>query len=172
MKQSGIPTKKLLNLYKKYSDGEYGVIVTGCIMINGKNLEAPGNVIIDKELESDERREAFKEWTEITKKNGSVFIAQLFHPGKHAIDIAGGNKFDVNTVTREQIDEIVEQYAYAASFAQQCGFNGVEISAAYSYALGQFLTVGSNWRTDEYGGSLENRSRILFRIIHAIRYHI
>lgn len=38
MKQSGIPTKKLLNLYKKYSDGEYGVIVTGCIMINGVSV--------------------------------------------------------------------------------------------------------------------------------------
>lgn len=52
------------------------------------------------------------------------------------------------------------------------GFDGVEISSAYFYTLGQFLTYDTNSRTDEYGGSLENRSRLLFDIMQKLRLDI
>ncbi|VDM92177.1 unnamed protein product, partial [Onchocerca ochengi] len=79
MKKCGIPTRELINLYEKFADGGFGTIVTGCIMINGKDIEAPGNVIIDRELDSEVRRNAFKEWTEYATRNGNIIIAQLFH---------------------------------------------------------------------------------------------
>uniref|UniRef100_A0A9J2P454 NADH:flavin oxidoreductase/NADH oxidase N-terminal domain-containing protein n=1 Tax=Ascaris lumbricoides TaxID=6252 RepID=A0A9J2P454_ASCLU len=141
-------------------------------MSEQKDLEAPGNVIIDRSLDSEERRAAFKDWTQATKKNGSVFLAQLFHPGTKAADLPHKTNFDINKLTHDQINELVEQYSYAATFSQECGFDGVEISCAYFFALGQFLTHGENTRTDEYGGSLENRARILFRIIQAIRMRV
>ncbi|VDM37267.1 unnamed protein product [Toxocara canis] len=172
MKKSGIPTRELINLYEKFADGGFSIIITGAIMVNGKDLEAPGNVIIDKDLDSEERRAAFKEWTQTAKKNGSVFLAQLFHPGKKAANLPTKTNFDINSLTQVQINDLVEQYAYAATFAQECGFDGIEISCAYFFALGQFLTDGANTRSDEYGGSLENRSRILFRIIQAIRMRV
>uniref|UniRef100_A0A915BRR1 NADH:flavin oxidoreductase/NADH oxidase N-terminal domain-containing protein n=1 Tax=Parascaris univalens TaxID=6257 RepID=A0A915BRR1_PARUN len=172
MIKSGIPTRELINLYEKFADGGFGIIITGAIMVNGKDLEAPGNVIIDRSLDSEERRATFKDWTQATKKNGSVFLAQLFHPGTKAADLPHKTNFDINKLTHDQISELVEQYAYAATFSQECGFDGVEISCAYFFALGQFLTHGENTRTDEYGGSLENRARILFRIIQAIRMRV
>uniref|UniRef100_A0A915PGL1 NADH:flavin oxidoreductase/NADH oxidase N-terminal domain-containing protein n=1 Tax=Setaria digitata TaxID=48799 RepID=A0A915PGL1_9BILA len=172
MTKSGIPTRELINLYEKFADGGFGTIVTGCIMINGKDIEAPGNVIIDKELDSDERRSAFQEWAQCTKRSGSIIIAQLFHPGKYAADLPHKTDFDINKLTRNQIGELINQYAYAASYAQQCGFNGVEISCAYFFALGQLITSGSNTRSDEFGGELDNRAKILFKIIQAIRMKI
>ncbi|VDM91542.1 unnamed protein product [Litomosoides sigmodontis] len=172
MKKSGIPTGQLINLYEKFADGGFGTIVTGCIMINGKDIEAPGNVIIDKELDSEERRNKFEEWTQCAKKNGSIVIAQLFHPGKHAADLPHKTDFDINKLTQKQIIELINDYAYAASYAQQCGFNGVEISCTYFFALGQLITSSNNIRDDEFGGELDNRTKILFKIIQAIRRKI
>ncbi|KAK6109712.1 NADH:flavin oxidoreductase / NADH oxidase family protein [Brugia pahangi] len=172
MKKSGIPTRELINLYEKFADGGFGTIVTGCIIINGKDIEAPGNVIIDKELDSEERRNAFKEWTQCAKRNGSIIIAQLFHPGKYAADLPHKTDFNINKLTRKQIGELINEYAYAASYAQQCGFNGVEISCTYFFALGQLITSSDNIRNDEFGGKLENRAKILFKIIQAIRMKI
>uniref|UniRef100_A0A914S4P3 NADH:flavin oxidoreductase/NADH oxidase N-terminal domain-containing protein n=1 Tax=Parascaris equorum TaxID=6256 RepID=A0A914S4P3_PAREQ len=105
---------------------------------------------IARSLDSEERRATFKDWTQATKKNGSVFLAQLFHPGTKAADLPHKTNFDINKLTHDQISELVEQYAYAATFSQECGFDGVEISCAYFFALGQFLTHGENTRTDEY----------------------
>ncbi|CAG9533399.1 unnamed protein product [Cercopithifilaria johnstoni] len=172
MKKSGIPTRELINLYEKFADGGFGTIVTGCIMINGKDIEAPGNVIIDMESDSDERRNAFMEWTECAKRSGSIIIAQLFHPGKCAADLPHKTDFDINKLTRKQIGELINDYAYAARYAQQCGFNGVEISCTSLFALGQLITSGENTRDDEFGGELDNRAKILFKIIQAIRMKI
>ncbi|VBB32755.1 unnamed protein product [Acanthocheilonema viteae] len=172
MKKSGIPTRELINLYEKFADGGFGTIVTGCIMINGKDIEAPGNVIIDQELDSEERQNAFKEWTQCAKRSGSIIIAQLFHPGKYAADLPHKTDFNINKLTRKKIGELINDYAYAASYAQQCGFNGVEISCTYFFALGQLITSNDNIRNDEFGGELDNRAKILFKIIQAIRMKI
>jgi N-ethylmaleimide reductase len=68
----------------------------------------------------------------------------------------------------EEIPGIVAQYAQAARNAQTAGFDGVEIHAANGYLIDQFLRDGSNHRTDQYGGSLENRSRFLREIVEAV----
>ena len=57
------------------------------------------------------------------------------------------------------------QFAYAAQFAYRAGFDGVQVHAAHGYLLAQFLSRTTNLRTDEYGGFLYNRSRIIFEII-------
>lgn len=172
MSKSGIPTEELINLYRKFAEGGFGIIVTGCIMVNGRDLEAEGNVIIDKDFDSEARREAFKRWVLAGKANGSLMIAQLFHPGKQAVNLPNRSNIDINNYTREEIRKLIEEYAYAAKFAQECGFDGVEICSAYYYTLGQFLTDGDNQRSDEYGGSLENRSRLLFSILHKLRMRL
>ncbi|VDM97151.1 unnamed protein product [Thelazia callipaeda] len=121
MMKSGIPTQEIINLYEKFAEGGFGIIVTGCIMINGKDIEAPGNVIIDKELDSTERRTAFQEWTKCTKRNGSIVVAQLFHPGNCAADLPHKTDFDINNLTRKQIADMISDYAYAASYSQKRG---------------------------------------------------
>jgi N-ethylmaleimide reductase len=67
-----------------------------------------------------------------------------------------------------EIQGIVEDYRQAAKNALEAGFDGVEIHAANGYLLDQFLRDGSNQRTDEYGGSVENRSRFLLAVVEAV----
>ncbi|RLQ89241.1 alkene reductase [Notoacmeibacter ruber] len=64
----------------------------------------------------------------------------------------------------EEIDQLVEDFAHAARCAMEAGFDGVEIHSANGYLLNQFLHSGSNKREDEYGGSVENRSRLTLRV--------
>jgi N-ethylmaleimide reductase len=68
----------------------------------------------------------------------------------------------------DEIQAIVAQYATAARNALQAGFDGVEVHAANGYLIDQFLRDGSNQRTDDYGGSLENRSRLLREVLQAV----
>ena len=71
-------------------------------------------------------------------------------------------------MTQEDIDWLIDRFANAAALAQTAGFDGVEIHAANGYLIDQFLRDGSNRRTDAYGGSLENRSRLLQEITTAV----
>jgi len=68
-------------------------------------------------------------------------------------------------MTIEDIDDMVDRFAYAAEFAHKTGYHGVQVHAAHGYLLAQFLSTTTNRRTDEYGGPLENRARIIYRII-------
>jgi 2,4-dienoyl-CoA reductase-like NADH-dependent reductase (Old Yellow Enzyme family) len=81
----GIPSKNLINLYKRWGEGEYGQILTGNIMIEYDQLEAMGNPIIPREAEfSGERFNAFKELAETSKAHGSLIVGQVSHPGRQA----------------------------------------------------------------------------------------
>lgn len=74
-----------------------------------------------------------------------------------------------HTLSIPEINELVEAFAQAAQRAQQAGFDVIEIHAAHGYLLHEFLSPISNHRTDEYGGSLENRSRFLLQVVRRIR---
>jgi 2,4-dienoyl-CoA reductase-like NADH-dependent reductase (Old Yellow Enzyme family) len=75
-------------------------------------------------------------------------------------------------MTIEEIDQLVQDFADAADRALRAGFDLIEIHAAHGYLMHQFLSPLSNQRTDDYGGSLENRSRILLRVVHAVRARV
>ncbi|MGQ9473869.1 MAG: oxidoreductase, partial [Candidatus Caldatribacteriaceae bacterium] len=72
-------------------------------------------------------------------------------------------------LTREEIQELVEKFAYAALRAKLAGFDGVEIHAAHGYLINEFLSLYTNKRTDEYGGDLKNRMRFLVEIIRRVK---
>src|SRR3984957_4686159 len=72
-------------------------------------------------------------------------------------------------MTPAQIDATIQRFAVAAANAERAGFDGVEVHAAHGYLLSQFLSPLSNRRTDEWGGSLENRARFLLETIKAVR---
>lgn len=75
-------------------------------------------------------------------------------------------------LSREEIGMLVKQFAQAAAYAQMSGLDGVEIHAAHSYLLAEFISPISNHRTDEYGGSLENRARFTKEVIRAVRKEV
>lgn len=79
----GIPSKNLINVYKRWGEGQIGTILTGNIMIEYDQLEAAGNPIIPREAEfKGERFEAFKEMASASKARGSLVIGQVSHPGR------------------------------------------------------------------------------------------
>lgn len=101
------------------------------------------------------------------KKNGLDFVAPspvYFTPESEALAKECGN--ELRALTEDEIEDIIEnQYPHAARCALEAGFDYVEIHSAHGYLLDQFLNLATNHRTDKYGGSIENRSRLLLRII-------
>lgn len=133
-------------------------------------------------------------WRKVTKavheKEGKIFL-QLWHVGRvsHSSFLGGelpvapsaikllGKKYTYEgmkdyekprALKAEEIKDIVQDYANAAKNAMDAGFDGVEIHSANGYLLDQFLRDGTNQRKDEYGGSIENRSRFLLEVIKAV----
>ena len=136
----------------------------------------------------------YKGWSKVTKavhdKGGLIFL-QIWHTGRSSHpSLIGGEtpvapsaiKIDGQLYTYEglaefptpraleisEIKEIVNQFEQAAKNAIEAGFDGVEIHGANGYLIDEFLKDGSNKREDEYGGSIENRSKFLFEIIEAV----
>ncbi|EMC98898.1 hypothetical protein BAUCODRAFT_120188 [Baudoinia panamericana UAMH 10762] len=183
----GYPTEEYKRLYQRWGEGAIGVIVAGNVMVKYDAVEAFGNPIICDD--HDNRTSAFREVAEVTKKHGSLFIAQLSHPGRQggaalnphpvsASDVQlkiewAGNKFNKpRSLTIPEIKEMVKTWGETAYLCQQSGFDGVQVHCAHGYLLAQFLSMTTNKRDDEYGGSLENRSRIIFEIINEIKQRV
>ena len=124
----------------------------------------------------------FRAATEAVKEAGAVVIQQLYHIGAHGdSDLSyaphwspsGGPSYHdsdgSHKMTTAEIEELLAAHAAAARRAKACGFQGVEVWAAYHSLLDQFWTPWSNRRDDEWGGSLENRTRFSRRLIESIR---
>ncbi|WP_126453961.1 alkene reductase [Sulfuriflexus mobilis] len=127
----------------------------------------------------------------VHEKGGHIFIqlwhvGRISHPSFHendALPVApsairpAGDAFTYTglqpfvtprALATEELAGIVEQYRKAAEYAKQAGFDGIEVHAANGYLLDEFLRDGTNQRTDEYGGSVENRCRLLMEVIDAV----
>lgn len=183
----GIPSKNLVNVYKRWGEGEFGVILTGNVMIEYDHLEAAGNPIVPRGSPYEgERFERFKDLATEAKKHGSLIVAQVSHPGrqvasniqKHPISASDvqleGNVMGMTfekprAATDEDIKNVIEGFAHAAEYLEKAGYDGVELHGAHGYLLAQFLSPSTNQRTDKYGGSLENRARIITEIGQEVR---
>lgn len=109
---------------------------------------------------------------------GTVSYVQLHHAGNRAAVAADGMQpvcpsddpaTGARGLTHAEVQQLRDDFIAAAVRARQAGFHGVELHGAHGYVICQFLSADINHRTDEYGGSLENRSRLLFEIIDGIR---
>lgn len=183
----GKPTPEYVELYKVWGEGQIGVIVLGNIPIHRENLEAKGNAIIDKDSPWDPV-EAFKPAIAAAKAHGSLVIGQLTHGGRQTpIEMnpnpvsasesqcpsAFGMTFaKARELTVEEIHDLIDRWAYGAEVLYKAGADGAQLHCAHGYLLSQFLSPRVNKRADEYGGSLDNRSRIVFEIIAAIKKRV
>ena len=111
------------------------------------------------------------------KAHGSHAVVQLQHSGMRSQpDYCDGvpqcpsddEKTGSKAMTSEQVQQLVQDFVNAAGRCQQAGFDGVELHGAHGYLLSEFLSPQYNRREDQYGGSAENRARILFDIIEGI----
>ena len=179
----GIPTAELERLYGTWSDGGAGLLITGNVIVDRDHLERPGNVVLDQPPDAG-RREAWSRWAAAAKRGGNACWVQLSHAGRQTqkpvnprpkapsaerLSLPGGRFGRPVALTSAEIEDLVERFAMAARAVQEAGFDGVQIHAAHGYLLSQFLSPRANRRTDEWGGSLENRARLLRRIVRAVR---
>jgi 2,4-dienoyl-CoA reductase-like NADH-dependent reductase (Old Yellow Enzyme family) len=175
------PTEELFRLYRTWAEGGTGLLVTGNVMIDRTALGEPKNVVLDKQSDLS----LFRRWAEAGRQNKTQFWIQLNHPGKQipnlvnkqpvapsAIPMENGLESTFNCpreLTGNEILQLIEDFAWAAVQARDCGFNGIQIHAAHGYLVNQFLSPHHNRREDQWGGTLENRMRFLLEIYRAIR---
>jgi 2,4-dienoyl-CoA reductase-like NADH-dependent reductase (Old Yellow Enzyme family) len=175
------PTPQLIQLYRTWASGGTGLLVTGNVMIDRTALGEPKNVVLDEQSSS----ALFKRWAEAGTQNGTQLWMQLNHPGKQipnliskepvapsAIPLGSGLEKTFNCpreLTNDEIEALIQRFAYAAGRAKEWGFTGVQIHGAHGYLVNQFLSPHHNRRDDQWGGSLENRMRFLREIYKAIR---
>jgi 2,4-dienoyl-CoA reductase-like NADH-dependent reductase (Old Yellow Enzyme family) len=180
-----LPSEGLFRLYQAWADGGAGLILTGNVMIDRRALTGPGGIVLENEAHLDR----FNEWARIGRSKGAHFWMQINHPGRQVpaslgqptiapsavpLDLGALSRmFPVpKEMTEQEIDDVVQQFARTAGLAERAGFTGVEIHAAHGYLINQFLSPLSNRRTDRWGGSLENRARLLRNVIEAVRAQV
>ncbi|CAI2354584.1 unnamed protein product [Caenorhabditis sp. 36 PRJEB53466] len=189
-KAHGVPTQEILNVYDKWGNGQFGMILTGNVHVSPVHLEAPGNPIIFKEGDTSARREAYTKWAKVSKQDGALAVVQLSHGGRQTPITVNKAPFSASDVklekevrflgfgqpiplTVDQIKtEVIDKFVYGAKYAYETGFDGVQLHAAHGYLLAQFTSPTTNKRTDQYGGSVANRQRIILEIYEAIRREI
>ncbi|WP_088037402.1 NADPH dehydrogenase NamA [Bacillus velezensis] len=155
--------------------GQVGLIIVEATAVN------PQGRISDQDLGiwSDDHIEGFAKLTEQVKAQGSKIGIQLAHAGRKAelegdIYAPSAIPFDEQSktpaeMTTEQIKETIQEFKQAAARAKEAGFDIIELHAAHGYLMHEFLSPLSNHRTDEYGGSHENRYRFLGETIEAVK---
>ncbi|AZF00457.1 2,4-dienoyl-CoA reductase (NADPH) [Pseudomonas orientalis] len=176
------PSPELKQLYKTWAEGEPGLLLTGNVMVDRRAMTGPGGVA----LENEQHLDSFREWADVARAKGVHFWVQLSHPGRQtmanlgqqalapsaiALDLGSFSKMFAKprAMTEDDIHEVIQRFATSARLAEKAGFTGVQIHGAHGYLLSQFLSPLSNHRTDRWGGSLENRARLLLEVIHAVR---
>lgn len=165
--QDGSPPPELLDMYVKYAEGDIGLIVTGFMYPNQSFKALDGQ----SGLYSNEIAEQWRSTVEKVHSLGSKIIVQLTHagPGAHPDFEKVSATERGRPLTIPEIQDIISEFAKAAKRAEDVGFDGMQYSSAHGYLLSTFLSPLTNHRTDQYGGSDENRVRIIREITQAIR---
>ncbi len=182
----GVPFQTNAEYYAQRASA--GLIVTECTMMSPQSLgylNCPG-------IYSQEQIEGWKLVTNAVHKQGGKIFLQIWHCGRvshpslqegrtlpiapSAIAAPGslhtpeGKQEMVapRALETEEIPLIVEDFGKAAKNAMEAGFDGIELHGAFGYLIDQFLQNGTNLRTDEYGGSIENRARFMLEVVQAV----
>lgn len=176
------PGADLLRLYHAWGEGGAGLIITGNVMVDARAMTGPAGLV----LEDDRFLARYCNWAETAQSGGGKVWMQINHPGRQmpagmgqetlapsaiALDLGAQSKqFPLpREMTEAEIVETAGRFITTAVLAERAGFDGVEIHAAHGYLLSQFLSPLSNRRSDRWGGSLENRARLLIEIARGIR---
>lgn len=170
-----------LNLYRTWAAGGLGCAITGNVMIDWRAKNEPGVVVVEDEHDLP----MLTKWAEVGKAQGMLTIVQLSHPGKQCP--IGLNKETVapsaipfskemqaffptpRALTGKEIQDLIDRFAESARICEKAGFEGVQIHGAHGYLVSEFLSPLHNQRSDEWGGSIENRMRFLIESARAIR---
>jgi NADPH2 dehydrogenase len=161
--------------YTSRAVGQVGLIILEATAVTEQGRISPN----DLGIWSDDHIEGLSKLTGMIKNHGSAAGIQLAHAGRKAelegeilapSAIAFNEKMKTpKEMTKEEISETIEAFKQGALRAKKAGFELIELHGAHGYLINEFLSPLSNQRTDEYGGSTENRYRFLREVIEAVK---
>lgn len=177
----GAATDRIVAYFRARARGGVGLIITEATYVHpcGKGFS------FELGIYKDELLPGLQKITRAVHEEGGKIAVQLYHSGRQSYTavtglpllapsaipcpVCGGMPEEM---TKKDIDQMVEAFAEGARRAKEAGFDGVEIHGAHGYLLNQFLSPFSNQRTDEYGGSPDNRARFPLEVVRAVRQKV
>lgn len=176
----GTPTDEMIRYYELRAAGGAGLVIPEICRVDD---ETGVGELRQISVTRDRNVPALSRLAEAIHRHGSKTFLQLHHPGRETPNVLLGGKPVVSAsaipckktqaktraLTTEEVQHIVQEFIEGAVRAEKAGFDGVELHCAHGYLLQQFLSPYTNKRTDQYGGSFENRLRIVTEIIAGIR---
>lgn len=173
-------TARHLRLYERWAKNGLGLMLTGNVHGDRRQLERPGNIAVDGNGGLAE----LKQLAAVGTREGSHFWMQINHPGRQtsaaihprplapsaiSLPMAEAGCGQAQAMTLAEIHDARRRFVHVATIARETGFTGVQIHAAHGYLLSNFLSPLANARKDEYGGELANRARLLLEVVQATR---
>lgn len=177
--ENGAPSDMLIKKYEHLAESEIGCIITGYAAVS-KNGVSPYPRMM--KIYEDSVIEKYKELTESVHRHGTPIVLQIAHCGRQTSSkaigvqkVAPSNVLHAfypdkaKTLTECEIFDIIDDFISAAVRAEKCGFDAVQLHAGHGYLLHDFLSPYGNRRNDSWGGSIENRCKIVELIIKGIK---
>lgn len=176
-----VPNAQVVEYYRRRAAAGVGLIVTEGTTVNHKASNGYPNV---PQFFGEAALAGWRKVVEAVHNEGGKIVPQLWHVGAGrrlgtepdgSVPAYGPSEkikegqVVVHGMTQVDIQEVIAAFAQAAKDAKAIGMDGVEIHGAHGYLIDQFFWEGSNRRTDEYGGSLANRSRFAIELVQAVR---
>jgi 2,4-dienoyl-CoA reductase-like NADH-dependent reductase (Old Yellow Enzyme family) len=177
-------TRKLVELYRRWAASGLGLLLSGNVMIDRRALGEPGNVVIEDESDLP----ILKQWASAATDQGAALWVQLNHPGKQSPKGLNASNLSPSAIpfredmaaffetpreaTHTEILDVIQRFGRSAAICKKAGFSGVQIHAAHGYLVSQFLSPHHNHRTDEWGGSPENRRRFVMAVYAEVRRQV
>ncbi|MBN1253892.1 MAG: NADH:flavin oxidoreductase [Deltaproteobacteria bacterium] len=178
--EDGAVAPRLINLMTELAEGGVGLIITGHAYVTKRGQATP----LQLGIYDDKLILGLRAMVDAVHERDGTIVAQLAHSGMLAIPklinsaplapsaIEGLVDVPLQEMTIEDINETIHAFGRAGERACSAGFDGVQLHAAHSYLLSQFLSPAFNHRTDSYGGSIENRARMLVKVVQGIRKRV
>jgi len=173
------------HLYRRWCTGGLGLCISGNVMVDKQHLGEAHNIVIEKGLDN---HAGLKNWARAGQDTNCQLWVQLNHPGKQIPNFISKDNLSPSAIpfakpldkmfstprelTEVEIINIIERFADAAKIVKDCGFSGVQIHGAHGYLVSQFLSGKSNQRTDQWGGSSENRMRFVVEVYKSMRRQV
>lgn len=175
--------ERFVRLYERWGKGGAALLITGNVLVDRWHLERGGNLAIEGP-QSNAALAALADIAKAAKSGGAKIWMQLNHAGRQTqkminrhpkapsnigLKMGNGRFAKPTPLSAEEIEKIIVGFENAATIAEQCGFDGVQVHAAHGYLMSQFLSALSNKRTDQWGGDLAGRAKLLIEIIQRIK---
>ncbi len=167
----GSITNDYIKVYKNLSKNEVGLIITSQLSVNKTQRADITHICVD----NPDNIEKFKLLTSKVHNNGSKILGQISYGGHRANNISTNvakSPSGINNsvaMTQNDIFECIQDYTLATKTLQETGFDGVQLHLAHQYLFSEFLDPFYNKRTDNYGGTVENRYRIIHELLLEIK---